>query len=291
MIATPKAGYERITPAISRNWLKNNTSNRPIRRARVDELKAAWTRGEYRITHQGIAFGIDGVLQDGQHRLTAIAEMPDDFSVVMLITRGLDENAFEAIDIGLKRSASDVLRENPRLAEVARTLAHIYLGRPTGITPTFLNPFIEFARPHHDSLKEFCPAVSRTWSAAPVRSAAVISMASGVDPDYVKLVYRALVHADFSAMPPSAQLVFRASISGSVRAASAMDLFCRCLRIFRPENANLKVVKVVDTSAPLEKVRTFLREELFDPIEEKKTAATSATAKKFKQANYRIAGL
>lgn len=285
----PVAGYERITPPIARNWLRHNTANRNLRRAVVDGYKALFDRGEYKVTHQGIAFSDDGTLVDGQHRLTAISEMPDEFAVTMLVTRGLEDDAYMAIDLGLKRTAADVLREHPRIAEVSRFLAALVNNNKSAVTPTFLLPFVEYIRPYHDELTDFCPTASKTWSSAPVRSAAVLQLVNGANSDYVKAIYRALIHQDFQAMPSVAQAFFRAGLNGTVSASARMDMFCRSLKVFQPESANLRQIKI-NQEAALASVRRFLMENIVD-TEKKKTAATSATDKKFKQPNYRIVGL
>lgn len=285
----PVPSYEKVTPPIARNWLSHNTANRNIRRSAVDAFKVIFSRNEYRLTHQGVAFTEDGTLVDGQHRLTAISEMPDDFSVTMLVTRGLDDDSYMVIDRGLKRTAADALRENPRIAEMSRFLATLVSVNRSAVTPIFLLPFVDYFRPYHDELTDFCPTVSKTWSAAPVRAAAVLQLVNGANPDYVKTVYRALVTQTFDAMPSIAHAFFRAGLNGHVSASARLDMFCRSLKVFQPENANLRQIRV-NQDAALTTVRRFLIENVVQ-TSEKKTAATSATEKKSKQPNYRIVGL
>ncbi|NML34913.1 hypothetical protein [Paraburkholderia antibiotica] len=285
----PVSAYETITPAIARNWLGQNTANRNLRRNVVDGYKSIFDRGEYKITHQGIAFIADGTLVDGQHRLTAISEMPDDFSVVMLVTRGLDEDAYMAIDLGLKRTAADVLRENSRVAEVSRFLAALVANNKSAITPAFMLPFVEYFRPAHDELMDFCPTASKTWSSAPVRAAAILQLVNGANPDYVKSTYRALVLMDVDAMPTVAKSLFKSALTGHVSASGRLDMLCRCLKAFQPENHGLRQIRI-NQDEMVAVVRKFLNDNIVS-VEQKKTAATSATVKKFKQPNYRIVGL
>lgn len=280
----PVVAFERVTPKMASEWLRRNTDNRPLRRTVVENHKEAWLRGEYVLTHQGVAFSESGVLLDGQHRLTALSEMPEAFSLTIMVTRGLPEKAFEVIDDGLKRSAADALREDARIMQVARLLGQIYLAKPNGITKTFQAPFVEFARPHHESLIGFCSTVSRTWSSAPVRTAAVISMANGIDSDYVNLVYRSLVMQDFSTMPNCGQVLFRAALNGTVQAGASLELFCKCLKIFDPSNADLKAVRVQDQAATLKRVREFLKTKI-RVGEEKKEPSHSEGGKRLKQVN------
>lgn len=104
-----KTELKTVTPALAREWLKRNTGNRPMRRSTVESWKLILQRGEYRLTHQGIAFLKSGALGDGQRRLTAISEMSDAFSIQMLVTSDLPDEAFLGMDQGIKRTTADIL--------------------------------------------------------------------------------------------------------------------------------------------------------------------------------------
>jgi hypothetical protein len=257
----PQVSYETITPAIAREFLRHNVSNRPLRRSRVDELRAMFERGEYKVTHQGVAFGKDGVMQDGQHRLSALAEMPESFSVVMQVTRGLDKSAYSVHDMGAKRSYSEALQISRGLAEVARFMASIVSGTGSA-SPQFLKTYVDFLQPYYEQLLEDTTAKRRTWSSASVRSAAIVRLAQGVDANYVRDIYRALVTSDFNAMPPIAQAVFRAELNGRVKAQEKNDMFARALKIFDPESADQTKVQINDASARIAEVREFVSEAL-----------------------------
>lgn len=65
------------------------------------------SRGDWKVTHQGIAFSIGGVLVDGQHRLAAIVEA--DIPVEMTVFTDVNEGTFDVLDTGKSRNAADVL--------------------------------------------------------------------------------------------------------------------------------------------------------------------------------------
>lgn len=277
-----------VTPAMAAEWLSCNTSNRNLRRTTVEGLKAAFKRGEYVATHQGIAFSAGGVLLDGQHRLTAISELRDG-SFPMLVTRGLSDEAFKAMDIGVKRTAADALRsEDRRLVETARLIAAICVHNKSSVTPTMLIPIIEHIKRHHDALLAFCPTATRTWSSAPVRLAAVISMKNGVDVDYVRSVYRSLVMSQFDAMPPIAQSLYRSHVDGRIRASDTADMLSRCLIAFQPEKAKLTKVQIKDSTASFAQVRLIFGWTVqAEDVPEKKKAAREGAAKGVTQGNFR----
>jgi hypothetical protein len=98
---------EWVTPKMAAEWLKRNTRNRSLSKAQVTLLANEIKAGTWRVTHQGIAFGADGTLFDGQHRLHAIIAAGT--TVPLMVTRGLSQQALDAIDTGNSRHAADVL--------------------------------------------------------------------------------------------------------------------------------------------------------------------------------------
>lgn len=119
-----------VTPEIAAEWLsRNGRKNRSLSRQRVDTFARAMAQGDWKLTHQGIAFDDAGNLTDGQHRLKAIAESGK--TIEMMVTRGV--NDFEVIDSGRPRSHADVLgingfRNANRTAATVRLLLHYQTG-------------------------------------------------------------------------------------------------------------------------------------------------------------------
>lgn len=268
-----KTEFVRVTPSLAREWLKMNTKNRAIRSSHVETLRQSFERGEQVTTHQGIAFDKEGILIDGQHRLSAIAQMYEGFEFVMMVTWGLDrEKVFPVVDATqAKRTTSDVLAVDRSVGETANFLARIYKGNMTGITPQYVAPFVEFVKPQVADLMAFCGTAVRTWSSAPVRGAAVLCMKNG-DADYTKLIYRALVLRDFESMPRVAQALFRAHMTGTVRAGAATDIFARCLKVFDPQNANLSRIQINDVSEVVLQTRELLEQAIFQSAKKKAPA-------------------
>lgn len=100
-----------ISPDQARLYLRNNvTKNRPLNHKYVNQLAEAMTRGAFILTPQGIAFDKNDNLIDGQHRLNAIIK--SGCTIPMRVTFGCDVNAFEALDIGHKRTVSDLANIN-----------------------------------------------------------------------------------------------------------------------------------------------------------------------------------
>lgn len=125
-----------VTPDQATKWLEGNTHNRALRQNVVERYARDIKAGKWRLTHEAIAFGPDGCLIDGQHRLWAIIEA--NTPARLLVVRGVSLEALRVINSGLVRSTGDHLRlgynvhaSNMEVAiarRIARTSAH---QRPT----------------------------------------------------------------------------------------------------------------------------------------------------------------
>jgi hypothetical protein len=120
-----RSRVQRITPARAAELLAANTTNRPLSKATVRGFAEAMRRGDWLVTHQGIAFDTRGVLVDGQHRLAAIIEA--DVPVEMTVFTDVEPDTFDVLDTGKRRNAADVLaiegeKSTTMLAAMVRTV-------------------------------------------------------------------------------------------------------------------------------------------------------------------------
>lgn len=97
----------KITVAMALDMLTVNESNRHVRGEDVVRWARAMKDGKWMDAGDTIKFSRDGKMIDGQHRLLAIIEsgMPQFYSIVT----GLDPKAFNVIDTGRIRTASDAI--------------------------------------------------------------------------------------------------------------------------------------------------------------------------------------
>lgn len=116
--------------------LGSNTHNRALRAGRTNTYAVDMLNGRWLTTGDAIKFSKSGILLDGQHRLAAIVqacttgalqqgekiEPQPRLTIPMVIIRGLDDEAQEAMDTGAARSLRDVLELN-RGEKNAATLA------------------------------------------------------------------------------------------------------------------------------------------------------------------------
>jgi len=253
-----------VTPKMAREWLKQNVNNRPLRTGVVAGFKSAYDRGEWKVTHQGIAFGESGKLLDGQHRLTFIAELPEATSVAVNVTTGQNDDTFDAIDQGFKRTISDIHSVSADLVAVGRFFGRIMdsAGYKNALTPQYIKPFIDWVAPEYEMLLSFSPKYTRMWATAPVRSAAIYNLKTGKDKNFVRLAYDSLVHLNVSAMPPAVRVLAQQHMSGRIVSARSFDLFCRAQKAFDPANADLTRIVIKDTAHQVAETRAFVLEQM-----------------------------
>jgi len=113
-------------------------SQRRLKQANIDRLTHAIKSGQWRETHQAIALNRDGIVIDGQHRLTSIVAVGQ--TVRVTIARDVDDETFDVIDTGIVRSPYDVLTlagftNAAKLAAALRTM--LVYDAVVGSTDTF----------------------------------------------------------------------------------------------------------------------------------------------------------
>jgi hypothetical protein len=94
-----------VGPDQAAKWLERNSRNRTMDQRHVDFLVAEMKAGRWKLTHEGIAFDINGVLQDGPHRLWAI--VLSGCTVELNVTFNTSEDCIEYVGGGKKRMAHE----------------------------------------------------------------------------------------------------------------------------------------------------------------------------------------
>jgi hypothetical protein len=145
-----------ITPVLAEIMLESNTGNRNISAPTVERLAADMRNGDWRLTGEAIIFSSDGILNDGQHRLSACVLAGVSF--VSDVRFGVARESFQFTDIGAKRSGRDVFdilgeANAPVLASALRLLNNYEAGTilsRSGATPHRLVEMLEI----HPNMRE-----------------------------------------------------------------------------------------------------------------------------------------
>ena len=156
-----RSRVQTVSPVKAAELLAANTSNRPLSKPTVRSFAEAMRRGDWVVTHQGIAFDVNGVLVDGQHRLAAIIEA--DVAVELTVFTDVDQGTFDVLDTGKRRNAADVLaiegeKSSTMLAAMVRTV-WLFENRPdlnwSGGSAAVTNHQIVQTLEQHPRLREF----------------------------------------------------------------------------------------------------------------------------------------
>lgn len=98
----------RITPQMAATYLESNPANRKIRKRTAGKYADAMKLGHWRLNGEPIIFDSDGILRNGQHRLTACVDSGVPFYAVVVV--GVSPDVFVTLDRPLLRSATDALQ-------------------------------------------------------------------------------------------------------------------------------------------------------------------------------------
>ena len=245
----------RITPEDARRLLDSSSGNRPIRNSDVDSYAEAMKYGEWKITHQGIAIGEDGSLKDGHHRLLACIKANTPFETE--ITYNLSPEAYPFIDVGIKRSFSDIMKQPKRLVEIYRLAAEITFNknklRLVHIESIAQSELAVKAK----KLIEYCGTMRRFFSTASMKLAACITMIDGGNEDYVLSQYRALCLLDFESMSKASQSLIRQVNSTMSKSYDYREPLVRGFRVFDINKKHISKIQIneADVRESLQRVR------------------------------------
>lgn len=269
-----------VTPLQAANWLDSgNYENRAVRKAWVKELAGMIRRGEFKLTHQGIAFDCFGRLIDGQHRLMAIVEAG--VSVQTLVTFNAEASIFNALDCGARRSFADMYGIGKDVASISRLIGTLYFGAVSVEQQASIHSIIE--QPATDLLK-FCSYKKKNFTGAPIRTAAVCRFIAGEDFDYIKLMYWNVAHVQVSDLPPIGRSFVDQLYAKTekTRGMDRFDLFARALKVFDEKQRMTQRLQINDTSTAYEFVKNVFGP-LLDPEKKPTSSASAATRAKSAQ--------
>jgi hypothetical protein len=126
-----------VTPELAKEWLDKNHHNRPLSQTVINNYAEDMKEGLWSFTGDTIKFSKDGMLLDGQHRLAAVVKSKK--AQRFLIVRNLKESVFVDLDIGRKRTMSNVLairypelKYQNQIAAVARICSSFDLAAKSG---------------------------------------------------------------------------------------------------------------------------------------------------------------
>lgn len=96
-----------VTPDLAKKLLEGNKVNRPISARTIRNYADMMAEGKWKLNGETIKVTPSGNLLDGQHRL--LASLLNDVSFDAYYVEVQDTTAFDTIDVGKRRTGSDIL--------------------------------------------------------------------------------------------------------------------------------------------------------------------------------------
>jgi len=183
-----KTTVESINSRKAEAYLATACRNRRIKHGRVSQYRDQMLRGLWRLTHQGIAFNVDGQLFDGQNRLHAV--LGTDLIIPMSVTRNVPSSAMLVADRGCTRTDADAMEiEGLMSSTIAIATAHRMMNgtRTDGNSGRMcLSDLRDFLEDHEEAL-EFATSGSGPRGAMKAAVRAVIARAYDCDENLPRL--------------------------------------------------------------------------------------------------------
>ena len=255
-------GYEvLVTPAMATKWLAANTGNRKSRPGHIRSLCAAMEAGEWKATHQGVAFGADGRLIDGQHRLLSVVR--SGVSVPMVVFTGCPVDGFAVLDSGAKRGLRDHMMKDGRIADQLAFLVRLTIttnGAAVRAAPAI--SLFDAMGTDMAAILNASGTTAKNRTGAGIRAAVSLRHAIGspADRQYLLTQWRAWTVLSLADLSPSVGALLRRleSVgSGGGAARQKEDAAC-AWRAFDPKNQNNQRIQVKSLDAVMQEMRTCL---------------------------------
>lgn len=252
-----------VTPQLAKEWLCKNNTNRALRDSVVERYARMMKSHEWTVTHQGVAFDVEGNLVDGQHRLAAVLKSGQ--TIPFLVCRDLSLAAYAYIDGGVSRSIADRVKLPPRYVDVLNCLFRITFDYGRYPTPTQLDQMdapLAPVRPLIDGMAR-CRKTA-VICAAPVRSAAVYAALAGEPANEILAIYGNLADGEAKNLQGLAAEFLRLIVTGQISSRDthgsmgSKSLFFKTIPVFQRSGGQRKRFPPV-TDELMSGVRTFLR--------------------------------
>jgi hypothetical protein len=257
-----KISVMEITPDLAAEFLKRNTGNRAIRKRAVDQYADDLRRGNWKLTHQGVAVSLDGRLLDGQHRLSAIVQ--SGVAAQMVVALDVPENAYLVIDRGKPRLLADALHEDRRIVDPCAYICRLH-NNFGSVEPHQAKDVLLNVGPAISEVVAACGHTAKGRTAAAIKAAvALLLMEWHRSPHkgYILDQWRAFVLSDFDTMSPAIKAFYRQIVDDPQRSGDSVSQNNRATRAwvaFHPEKYALTKIIVRDIEKHLNEMRAVWR--------------------------------
>lgn len=216
-----------ITPEMAAEWLKNKAPNREIKQRIVDQYCAEIRSGNWKITHQGIAFDENGMLSDGQHRLEGVVAAGT--PVVMFVSYNVPRDA--PIDSGSTRTQADnfTIQTGMKITDqhvaIATKMLSLTANRKDKINSSRV---LECILKYKDSI-DFVIRLKNKYRHVGLSDATISSVIARAyyyeDPDMLSSFWKALQTNTFESMDERVAILLRNTIQSRLKSKTKISIY------------------------------------------------------------------
>jgi len=202
-----------VTPELAKFWLTYNDTNRKVRNNNTDAFVHLIEQGEFRLTHQGMAFEGDKRnpkrLQDGQHRCLAIIKTGQPQQ--MMVSWNCPPEMFACVDSGAMRNFKDLHGWDTPTITLVKAIREIASPSSRRVRMTITDAEVVTAAfgDQMDDLIDKANTTRKGISTASTKAVVCILMKQHPDrADEILNVYKALTNIHFNEMPQIVQRLY-----------------------------------------------------------------------------------
>lgn len=249
-----------IGPLLATSLLLKNTINRAISKVAVDQYARDMEAGNWKLTHQGILIGKDGVIIDGQHRLLAIVKSNTTQKMLVTIDESFETPLDAPIDTGNKRQAFFINGVSQRLSSVSQYAFMVHTGNGKA-SASELKPYINKIQPAYIKMLDGHEGGARDISKSQIVLAGCIHIMNGSDPEFIKNLYFNLYHSNFSAFTPIVESFYKQVVTER-RFFTKSALFARAIKVFDESNSQITKLTILNEALAYESAKDLLAKAL-----------------------------
>lgn len=251
-------GIFHISPDDAKRLLIGNLKNRDQRKHRIKNLSSVIRHKGWITTHQGIAISKSGRVLDGQHRLEAIVLSGIGVDVMVCYDIEDDDAYYMAIDAGAERSVADRIQRPKSASQIALFMTRVTRGENGSSADECRRIVDDVIWGPLAGMNAMCkPVKGKNFFTAVATKAAAITATLTRGDDYALKIYKGLVEQSWDGLPPIAMSFIKQHAAGQFDSGKTHHQLARSLKVFLPENANVSVLRLVDSD--IELARNMIR--------------------------------
>jgi len=248
-----------VTPEMAAAWLSSaNVDNRTLRKVVVQRYAALMRDGQWKPTHQGVAFSHRRLI-DGQHRLSAVVASGRAQWMVVFVEQ--DDDVFGVLDRGTARGLRDEIRLDKHIVDAVAFLSKLKgsNGITTAVNIQTSRRILDVMHPYLTDMASVVNNKAKHRGVAAIRAAVALRLAEATkdQKDYLLRQWRAWMLFDVADMSPTvvAGLKRLDNISTLTNTQLSLERAAIGWITFNPQNTELSRILVRNVTTEIREMQ------------------------------------